>query len=219
MYGKNQIASQTLFYPYNTELVADTTLDAPLQQLVIQASGLQFVEYLLAHGYDENTVVRFVDYNLFALECMEHIVLNWNGTNYLEFVNQYVESRSKFLKNRTQDWITLTGQQQDVDFVKWCDILYKVKFEFAHQDLVLNKGLEVKEWLDDVPSTIVHLSHIFNYDPNSPFVPLRHRVYNENMLLDKIKKFSPDATVVIVDKASDVYTGTLPTWHMDGEWQ
>ena len=149
---------------------------------------------------------------------MQHIVNNWNGTRYLEFVNQYVDSRASFLKNKSQDWITLTGSEQEVDFVAWCEIAKKVKFEFSHQDLVLNKGLEVKEWLDVVPSTIVHLSHIFNYDPSSPFVPLRHRVYNENLLLKKINDYNPDAVVVMVDKAADVYKDVLPTWHLDGEW-
>jgi hypothetical protein len=218
LYGKNQVASQTLFYPYNTEQLVHIEVPRPVRQLVIQASGLQFVDYLLKYGYDNNTVVRFVDYNLFALECMEHIITNWNGMKYMNFVNQYVDHRGKFLKNKTQEWLTLTGHAQDVNLESWADIVKTVKFEFSHQDLVLNKGLEVSAWLDNTPNTIVHLSHIFNYDPNSPFIPLRHRVYNENLLLDKIKKFNPDASIVMVDKASDIYKDNLPTWHMDGDW-
>ena len=219
LYGKNEVAAQTLFYPYNTEVLAEVLVNEPIRQLVIQASGLQFVDYLLQHGYDENTVVRFVDYNLFALECMNHIVTKWNGTKYLDFVKQYANDRASFLKNKTQDWLTLTGTEQRVDPLVWDDIQRTVKFEFAHQDLVLNKGLEVKEWLDDLPATIVHLSHIFNYDPVAPFTPLRHRVYNEKLLLDKIKKHCPTAVIVTVNKAEDVYKGNLPSWHQDGEWQ
>lgn len=219
LYGKNEVAAQTLFYPYNTEELADVMVDSPLRQLVIQASGLQFIQYLETYGYDENTVVRFVDYNLFALECMEHITKSWDGTNYLDFVKAYVDGRSNFLKNKTQDWITLTGAEQQVDPVLWKDIVSKVKFEFAHQDLVLNKGLAVSEWLDNVPNTVVHLSHIFNYDPVAPFVPLRHRVYNEKLLMEKIKKFNPDAAIVVVDVVSDLYKDNLPSWHQDGEWQ
>jgi len=173
---------------------------------------------LLEYGFDETTVVRFVDYNLFALECMEHIVKNWNGTKYLEFVNQYVDSRASFLKNKKQEWITLTGAEQKVDPLVWDEIQRTVKFEFAHQDLVLNKGLEVSDWLDNAPSTIVHLSHIFNYDPVAPFVPLRHRIYNEQLLLEKIKKHNPNAAIVLVERVSNLYKDALPTWHMDGEW-
>lgn len=219
LYGKNEVAAQTLFYPYNTETLAEVVCQNPLRQLVIQASGLQFIDYLMLHGFDENTVVRFVDYNLFALECMEHIVTKWNGTKYLDFVNQYVDSRSKFLKNKTQEWTTLTGHEQRVDPLVWDEIQRTVKFEFAHQDLVLNKGLEVGEWLDNTPNTVVHLSHIFNYDPVAPFVPLRHRVYNEKLLLKKIKDYNPNAVVIMIDKAQDIYKDALPSWHMDGEWQ
>jgi len=69
-----------------------------------------------------------------------------------------------------------------------------------------------------VPSTIVHLSHIFNYDPVAPFVPLRHRIYNENLLFKKIKEYNPNAIIVTVNKASEIYKDSLPSWHMDGEW-
>lgn len=218
LYGKNQVAAQTLFYPYNTEYLVELGVQGPIKQLVIQASGLQFVEYLSKYGFDENTVVRFVDYNLFALELMAHITSTWNGFDYLDFVNQYVKRRSKFLKNHKQEWITLTGSAQQVDPAVWNTIIHTVKFEFSHNDLVLNKDLEVKDWLDLAPSTIVHLSHIFNYDPAAPFVPLRYRVQNEKLLIKKIKTYHTDAHIVMVDKAQDIYKTELPTWHMDGEW-
>ena len=219
LYGKNAVAAQTLFYPYNTELVADTNVATPLQQLVIQASGLQFVDYLTTYGYTENTVVRFVDYNLFALECMYAITQYWDGEHYMDFVNGHINTRYGFVQaSQKPNWITLTGREQQVDPAVWNDIRKTVKFEFRHEDLVLNKGLDVKEWLDNVPNTIVHLSHIFNYDPVAPFVPLRHRVYNENLLLEKIKQFNPNASIVVVDRVADLYKDNVPTWHMDGEW-
>jgi hypothetical protein len=220
LYGKNQVASQTLFYPYNTEVLEEVVCKGPIRQLVIQASGLQFVDYLMLHGYNEDTVVRFVDYNLFALECMYAITQNWDGEHYMDFVNGHINSRYGFVKaSQRPNWITLTGFEQQVDPAVWNDIRSKVKFEFMHEDLVLNKGLEVSTWLDNVPDTVVHLSHIFNYDPTAPFVPLRHRVYNERLLLDKIKKHAPDAQVVMVDRAQDIYADKLPSWHQDGEWQ
>lgn len=219
LYGKNQVASQTLFYPYNTEIIAEVVCKGPIKQLVIQSSGLQFVDYLLTHGYDENTVVRFVDYNLFALECMHAITQYWDGEHYMDFINGHINTRYGFVKSsQRKNWITLTGIEQRIDPKVWNDIRQKVKFEFRHEDLVLNKGLEVSTWLENTSNTIVHLSHIFNYDPAAPFVPLRHRVYNEKLLIKKIKDYNPDAHIVIVDKASDVYKESVPTWHMDGEW-
>lgn len=219
LYGKNQIATQTLFYPYNTETVVDSQVQGPLKQLIIQASGLQFIDYLVKYGYDKNTVVRFVDFNLFALDCMSAITQGWSGENYMEFINRYVDLRYGFVgASQKKNWLTLTGQEQIIDSNIWNDIRQTVKFEFRHEDLVLNKGLEVKEWLDELPNTIVHLSHIFNYDPSSPFVPLRHRIYNENLLLEKIKKHNPLACIVLVTRIADLYKDNMPTWHMDGEW-
>ena len=219
LYGKNEVASQTLFYPYNTEMVAEISCHSPIRQLVIQASGLQFVDYLITHGYDENTVVRFVDYNLFALECMYAITQNWDGEHYMDFVNGHINTRYGFVQSSQKpQWVTLTGTEQQVNPLIWNDIRKKVKCEFKHEDLVLNKGLEVSTWLDNVPNTIVHLSHIFNYDPNAPFIPLRHRVYSENILVKKIKEHNPSAVIVMLDKANDIYKDALPTWHMDGEW-
>lgn len=220
LYGKQSVAAQTLFYPYNTEKSVDLDFQGPLQQLVIQASGLQFVEYLIKHGYNENTVVRFVDYNLFALECMYAITQHWDGEHYMDFVRGHINTRYGFAKSSQRDnWITLTGAVQTVDANVWNHIRNTVKFEFSHEDLVLNKGLSANDWLDNVPNTIVHLSHIFNYDPAAPFVPLRHRVYNEKLLLDKIKKYIPEAHIVMINKAQDIYKDQLPSWHQDGEWQ
>lgn len=219
LYGKNEVAAQTLFYPYNTEIVKAADCNGPIRQLVIQASGLQFVEYLTTYGFDNTTVVRFVDYNLFALECMHAITQHWNGENYLDFVNSHVDTSYNFIKSSQRpNWITLTGAEQKVDPDVWNKIKSTVKFEFSHENLVLNKGLSVSSWLDNVPNTIVHLSHIFNYDPEAAFVPLRHRAYSEKLLLSKIKQHNPTATIIMLDKAQDIYKDVLPSWHMDGEW-
>jgi hypothetical protein len=217
LYGKYSVASQALFYPYNTEEFIAVDFKGPVRQLVIQASGLQWYEYLLYYGYDENTIVRFVDYNLFALECMNHITSNWDGTaDYMQFAQDYVDSRRSILTTSNDHMITTTGSKQDVDTTMWQDMLTKIKFEFHHQDLVLNTALPVSTWVDNVPSTIIHLSHIFNYDPVAPFVPLKHRIYNERLLLDKLKKHVPDATLIMVGNVSDNLQ--RPTWHMNGDW-
>jgi hypothetical protein len=219
LYGKNEVAAQTLFYPYNTELFNQVEFTGPVRQLVIQASGLQFVDYLKTYGYDNNTVVRFVDYNLFALECMNEVVTNWTGKDYLEFVKAYAAQRSKFVGKSGLDWLTFTGAEQRVDYDEWWEIVNTVKFEFSHQDLVLNTWLDASEWLDNVPNTLVHISHIFNYDPVCTFLPLRHRLHNERLLHDKIKKQNPDAVVITVDETiSDIFINNLPTWHQNGEW-
>lgn len=219
LYGKNEVAAQTLFYAYNTEMVAELSITGPIQQLVIQASGLQFVDYLITHGYNENTVVRFIDYNLFALECMYAITHYWDGKHYIDFVNGHINSRYGFIKSsQKSNWIKLTGIEQKINSELWDDIKKTVKFEFCHENLVLNKNLEVSTWLDNIPNTIVHLSHIFNYDPEVPFVPLRHRIFNQQLLLEKIASFNSQAIIVNLNNVKDIYIDNYPTWHMDGEW-
>jgi hypothetical protein len=217
LYGKYSVASQALFYPYNTEQFVAVDFKGPVQQLVIQASGLQWYEYLLYYGYNENTTVKFVDYNLFALECMQYIVNNWTAdSDYITFVKDYINSRKSMLSSGGDHMITMTGAGQTVDARMWNDMISKVKFEFHHQDLVLNTALPVDTWVDNVPSTIIHLSHIFNYDPVAPFVPLKHRIYNERLLLDKLKKHVPDATLIMIGNVSDKLQ--RPTWHTNGDW-
>ena len=216
LYGKQQVASQTLFYPYNTEIVAELSCKGPIQQLIIQASGLQFVDYLATHGYNENTVVRFVDYNLFALECMHAITQHWDGEHYIDFVNGHINSRYGFVKaSQRPNWITLTGMEQKVSPSLWNDIRSKVKFEFRHEDLVLNTQLPVSAWCDNVPNTVIHLSHIFDYDPVASFYPYKYRLASRRRLLDAIKAHAPNACVIILDQLENYQR---PTWHMNGDW-
>lgn len=218
LYGKQEVASQTMFYPHNTEEIVKIDFTGPIRQLVIQSSGLNWIDYLITYGYNKDTVVRFVDYNLFALECMKEITDKWDGTNYSKFVTNYVSQRASFLGKDGNGWLADQGRLYDPDIPEWTLIQETVKFEFKHEDLVLNKGLEVSEWLDNVPNTVIHLSHIFNYDPVATFVPLKHRIYNEKLLFKKINDYCPTAVTITIDKAQDLYKDALPTWHTDGEW-
>ena len=75
--------------------------------------------------------------------------------------------------------------------------------------------MNVNKWIDNLPNTIIHLSHIFNYDPASTFVSLKYRIYSERILLEKLKKYVPDATVIMIGKVSE--NVQYPTWHMNGD--
>lgn len=217
LYGKNQVAAQTMFYPHNTEEIVPVDFKGPIRQLVIQASGLNWVDYLITYGYTKDTVVRFVDYNLFALECMKEITDNWDGTDYSIFVKNYIKSRAAFLGKDGSGWLAAQGKLYDPDIPEWTLIKETVKFEFRHEDLVLNTGLDVGAWVDNTPDTIIHLSHIFNYEPVAPFVTLKHRVYNERLLLSKITKHVPTATIVMINNLNDQML-VRPTWRMNGDW-
>jgi hypothetical protein len=230
LYGKQSIASQTLFYPHNTEEMYEINFNGPIRQLVIQASGLQWIDYLTKYGYDENTVVRFVDYNLFAVETMMAIVKRWNGLNYDQFITAVVGGRAALVGKEARDWLATSVKLEDVkiDPAVWNDIKSKVKFDFKHEDLVLNIGLPINSWLDNVPKTLIHLSHIFSYDPAAAFVPLKHRLYNENLLLKKIREYNPNAHILMGRSCEGFTNQTMgsidlkslktPTWHANGEW-
>lgn len=216
LYGKNQVAAQSMFYPHNTEEIVKIDFKGPISQLVTQSSGLNWIDYLITYGYNKDTVVRFVDYNLFALECMKHIIDNWDGTNYSVFIQDYVKQRASFLNKDGTEWLAAQGKLYDPDIPEWTLIKETINFEFRHEDLVLNKGLDVSSWLDNKPNTIIHLSHIFNYDPVAPFVPLKHRIYSEKLLIDKLKKYVPEATIIMIGNVSE--NVQRPTWHMNGDW-
>lgn len=215
LYGKNQVAAQTMFYPHNTEEIVKVEFEGPIRQLVTQASGLNWIDYLITYGYNADTVVRFVDYNLFALECMKEITDNWDGTNYSAFVRNYINNRASFLGKDGSQWLADGGKLFDPDIPEWTQIKETVKFEFRHEDLVLNKSLDVSTWVDPVPKTIVHLSHIFNYDPVAPFYPLKHRIYSERLIKEKLAEHVPDATIIML---GSVEPTARPTWHMNGDW-
>jgi hypothetical protein len=147
---------------------------------------------------------------------MKHIVDHWNGTDYAKFVGDYIKQRGAFVGRDGSDWLANQGKLYNPDIPEWTLIKETVKFEFRHEDLVLNKSLAVSKWADNLPGTIIHLSHIFNYDPVAPFVPLKHRIYSEKLLLNKIKKHIPDANIIMLGKVSeDLHR---PTWHMNGDW-
>jgi hypothetical protein len=58
---------------------------------------------------------------------------------------------------------------------------------------------------------------------------LKNRLYGENLLLDKISKEVPTATIILVNRSCQGFTDkikgqisiqelTRPTWHMNGDW-
>jgi len=212
LYGKQVVSSQALFYPFNTETPAYFN-NGNINQLVVQASGLNWIDYLTQNGYTSETTVNFVDNNLFALECMQEIV-KWDGRDYPTFIKNYINERCKFLNIDIQQRIAIpisSLEEHWINFLQkntqwldlWKDIKNKVTFKFTHADLVLNRSLPVEAWLSNKSNTVIHLSNIFNYDPTAPFVSVRTRVENENFLISKIAEFLPSACIVFSQRASD----------------
>jgi len=244
MYGKQTVSTQPLFYPLNTEEVTELDVEV-IHQLVTQASGLNWIDLLLKNGYDENTTVTFVDNNFFALECM-HFITQWNGKNYPDMINKFTNFKTRFADFTMSKKLTMNANEIQNQWDKfltkhpnwedtWDLIKARVEFKFIHADLVLNRSLPVNVWLEDCQNTVVHLSHIFNYDPVAPFTPLKLRIDNENNLIQRIAEHCPTAKIVFDKRSAEGYIDSsyidsaenmdlinkgnlkLPTWHY-GDW-
>lgn len=239
MYGKHTISNQPMFYAINTEDIPNSNLGV-IHQLVTQASGLNWIDVLLKNRYDNNTVVTFVDNNTFALECMNFIT-TWDGNNYPHAIDNFVKSKTQFMNFSMGKFLTTnideierywnTFLSKHPNWKKeWESIKSKVTFKFVHADLVLNRSLPVNVWLAECENTVVHLSHIFNYDPVAPFTPLKLRIDNENNLIQKILSHCPTAKIIFDKRSAEGYVEStqstqlidkgnlkLPTWHY-GDW-
>jgi len=223
LYGKQIISSQAFFYPFNTEQYNTSNVDS-INQLVTQASGLNWIDYLINNNYSKGTIVNFVDNNTFALETMKYIT-EWNGEDYPQMLEDYVLSRSSFMKvsknNRlanmddplTTCWEYFLEQHPNWKDT-WQDIKHKVQFKFTHADLVLNKSLPIEHWLEEKTNTLINLSHIFNYDPVAPFIPLQLRVNNENNLIKKIRQYMPDATIIFSARSAEGFFDSSPNHYV-----
>jgi len=211
-YLENNVASRNWFNPFSTtdnELNYGPQLPGLLKTLVMPAMGLDFVHYLVHHGYSEDTCVRFTDYNLLSLEFMKELT-NWNGKDYGTFVHDFSKSKAQFLGLPNDIWMGVKGNllekwnnlQNRYDWNDlWKDITDKVTFEFRYKDFLHYEGPFGKDynyWIDETlndPCTLVNLNHVFNYHSTSVFYTLRYRVEMENYTLNKMKEIIPEAHV------------------------
>jgi len=211
-YLENNVASRNWFNPFSTfkgDLNYGPRLQGPLKTLVMPAMGLDFVHYLVHHGYDESTCVRFTDYNLLSLEFMKEMV-NWDGNDYVSFLYDFSKSKSVFLELPDNVWLGIkdgllekwNNLQNRYNWdILWKDIIDKVTFEFRYKDFLHYEGpfgKDLNYWIDEGlndPCTLVNLNHVFNYHSTSVFYTLRYRVEMENYTLNKMKEIIPEAHV------------------------
>jgi len=179
IYKKYNQSANRLFYPINTEELQPVNIVGNIKQLIIPASGFNWVKYLDKYGYDEETEVIFYDYNPNALFYMEETVKNFDGGDYHKFLKS---------KNRhnTPDWLNtkleIAEHFQTVSNI-W-HIRQKVKFKFIECDLLNEFTIKPKNHTN----TIFHVSNIFAYEPTVPFIPTKERVYKQNQLIKLLKE-------------------------------
>lgn len=243
-YNRHSFCSDTAIYPINSESYIGSINFSPLKQLIVPASGINWILYLDRFEFDTNTVVKFYDYSISTLEYMKKVI-DWDGYDYITFVENNLKNKFNFLENGND--IPYCGTR-DIEFVwqdikdqcewstLWNDIKSKVKFEF-HWVNLLDSSKNI-DWIDTSDNTLINLSNIFNYIGTSSFYSLSSRVDAENKLIEKIKDKIPNAEVIFTRRAGDGFSPiksdivkqakhieltdinslSKPTWHQNNDW-
>lgn len=217
-YKKNQYTTTELFYPANTEIPVDA-LVKDIEQIIVPASGLNFLYYLDRCGFKDNTEIVFYDNNLHSLKMMKMIIEEFDGTDYLWFVRN----------NCTGVFADDKSIQQHWDSVKhlW-QLSKRVKYRYEHCDMMYDLPPNVKQ------NGIIHLTNIFTYEPNVGFRSLLHRVSSRNLLFKDLQLNYKDVNIIttsypeqgflpILDQSVmardltivDIAKLDVPQWHKD----
>ena len=249
LYVEHDIAAMSWINTFGTSNyeVLGEKIEGNLKYLVTPCVGIDFVYFLAFHGFDENTVVRFVDYNLLSLEFMKKLV-EWDGVDYIKFLNQFSKDKTNFLNIPSDSWY---GVKDDLE-KKWQELLSRynwpelwnriraqVKFEFRFTDFL---HLGNSGWLSselNSSRTVINFSNIFNYYSTSILHTLKYRVEMENKLIRDIKQVAPESYLLFDHRAwrgfkpytkfsqrakaanieiVDVADLTTPSWHYGGDW-
>lgn len=216
-YLETNVASRNWVNPFTTasDLNMGPPLPGKIKNFVTPANGIDWIHYLVHHGYDNHTRVRFTDYNLLSLEFMKELV-SWNGIDYIDFLNEFGKRKSNFLGLPDNIWF---GIKQDIEN-KWLEVIKKydwinlwksiqdsVTFEFRFKDYLHYEGPNGKDidyWIDDSfndPCTLINLNHVFSYHSTGVFYSLRYRIDMENYTLKKLKEKVPEAHVFFDHRA------------------
>lgn len=234
-YNRTTFCSGTAIYLSNSETNVYDTIVGPIDQLIVTASGLNWMLYLKQYGFTCESVVKFCDYSYLTLEYMKHLVENWDGKEYSKFAINYIDTKFRFIGGN----IPFCGSSElpEIDPKLWNIIKSTVKFEYHYVNLMdTTKNID---WMGHTKTTIINLSNIFNYIGTASARSVKDRVYAENSLIEKLKLNLPEAYVLFARRAADgFFTGglqtqvtackdlqltemkslTKPTWHMNQDW-
>jgi hypothetical protein len=246
VYDRYEFCSSSAISPFNSETFFLENYHSPIEQLIVPASGLNWINYLVSYKFQKNTVVKFYDYSLPALEFMKHLTY-WDGKDYPEFVEKFLDKKINFLSNGEK--ILICGPKDlkaawknfknsiDCDFEDlWLRIKENVIFEFHHRNLLnFNQSFD---WIASDKNTIINLSNVFSYIGTAPFYSLKCRLQAENEFLKKIKKINSNAYISFSQRAScgfasepsylfskvseipviDIESLIKPSWHQNKDW-
>jgi len=234
IYQKYNFAANRLYYPTNTEKLQKVKIKGPITQLIVPASGFNWLLYLDKYGYDENTEVIFYDYNPNALWYMKETINEFKGHDYHKFLKELIKDEE--LIKKAPDWFQ-SKQEIVTRFSKisklW-NIKDEVKIDFVQCDLLNEFNIKV----NNDENTIFNVSNIFAYEPTVAFMTVTQRLEKENKLLRILKeKYSKIQLIVSVhawsgfvdykqysgpvEKFDEVDLDSLkaPMWRFGDDWK
>lgn len=119
----------------------------------------------------------------------------------------------------------------------WKENTPPINARFEYIDL-LGEMSDITSLLDRSKTTLINLSNIFCYEGTAVFADLRYRLYKENLIIENIQKYMPEAWVFFSDRAwlgfksltneeyfnqaknlelTDIFKLECPTWH-NSDW-
>ena len=194
IYQKYNFAANRLYYPTNTEKLQDVNIKGPISQLIVPASGFNWLLYLDKYGHDENTEVIFYDYNPNALWYMKETINKFNGHDYHKFLKGLI-------KDKAPDWFQ-SKQEIVTRFSKVAKLRHlkdDIKTKFIQCDLLNEFNIDI----NNDENTIFNISNIFAYEPTVAFITAKQRLEKENKLLRILKEKSPKIQLVVSVHAWD----------------
>lgn len=195
LYRRQGFCNGMALYLGNSETVIPLNSNKPIKQLIVPASGLNWIKYLEENGYDESTVVEFYDYSFLTLEYMRYLITAWDGVNYKEFALNYFNEKFSFINAE----IPYCGSIDDTDISSWNKIISTVKFNYRWLDLLdSNNDLS---WV--TTDAIFNVTNVFNYIGTATIRSVAERVHLENSFISKLQEIAPNARIIFTRRAAD----------------
>jgi hypothetical protein len=221
-------------YPYNSEYPHSVNLDT-LDQFITPAAGINWMLQLATMNFHADTIVKFYDYSYPTLSFIRHLVENWNGIDYEQFVNMYLKENFSWIANSNDIPICGNYQNFNIDQDMWNNIK-NLRFEYYWQNL-LDSETDL-QWIDNTPNTFINCSNIFNYIGTASNYSIRQRLQAENYFIKSLKDKIPKGYLLITRRAASGFienTNALlqqistvkqyqinelirPTWHQNKDW-
>jgi hypothetical protein len=208
VYNRDAFCSGVAVYPFNSESFKQLPV-SNVEQLVVPAAGLNWM--LLVNNYcTDDVVIKFYDYSLPTLNFIRKLFSDWDGIDYVKFVNSYLTETFGFIANKHE--IPFCGPQDlETEWLKFKDDCHwdkfkKLKVEFHWVNLLdTSKSLY---WIDQNKNTLINASNIFNYIGTAMTYNLEARKHAEQKFLEQV----PNAFVLLGRKADAGLNHQVPTW-------